>query len=340
VLLAQLIPLVAATALFIATRAGVVEIPLIYGLVFFIAMSTVLQGPARQALLPSVVSREVLPRAITIGATGNSLARISGPAAAGGLIAATGVSGAYGAAIVLIITSMVALTLVRLLPIVIEGRRTVSIAAIREGVSFVFRRRVLAGVMLLDLFCVVFGGATALLPIFAEDILDVGPLGFGLLSASIEIGAVLMAAALVFLPQIDRAGRALFIAVAAFGLATIVFGLSRSLPLSLVAYMVVGMGDQASVVMRMTTIQLATPHELLGRVNSVNFLFAVSANELGAVESGLAAAAFGAPFAAVTGGTACLVALAGVWLRIPEMRDYRISEWRRSMPTAEAEPAT
>ena len=180
-------------------------------------------------------------------------------------------------------------------------RRAIDVQAIREGLGFVWNRSILLGIMVLDLIAVIFAGATALLPVFATDILEVGPRGYGLLTASVEFGAMLMAGMFLFLPQVEKAGRALFLSVAAFGIATLLFGLSDWFILSLLAYMAVGMADEASVVMRMTTIQLVTPPELQGRVNSVNFLFAVSANELGAVESGFVGAAIGARWAVVTG---------------------------------------
>jgi hypothetical protein len=183
---------------------------------------------------------------------------------------------------------------------------------------------VILGCMTLDMFAVIFGGATALLPIYASDILQVGPRGYGLLSSALETGALVTSLALIARPPIRHAGRALLIAVAVYGLATIVFGLSRSFPLSLAAYMLVGVADQVSVVMRSTAIQLSTPDELRGRVSAVNLLFIGASNQLGAAESGFVAAATSATFAVVSGGIASLLVLAIVALKVPELRDYRI----------------
>jgi hypothetical protein len=199
----------------------------------------------------------------------------------------------------------------------------VSWASIREGLAFVWRSPVVLGCMTLDMFAVILGGATALLPIYANDILAVGELGYGLLSASLEIGALSMSAALIFLPGFRRAGPALLIAVAVYGLATIVFGLSRWFPLSVAAYMVAGMADAISVVLRGTAIQLSTPDALRGRVSSVNFIFIGASNQLGAAESGFLAALTSPTFSVVSGGLGCILVVALVALKMPVLRRYR-----------------
>jgi hypothetical protein len=204
--------------------------------------------------------------------------------------------------------------------------RGVSIASIVEGVRFVRSRQVLLGAMTLDMFAVIFAGATALLPIYATDILHVGAKGFGLLQASFEFGAFLMAVILVTRPPIVNTGRSLLITVAFFGLGTMVFGASRSFPLSLAAYVSIGMADQLSVVLRQTTIQLSTPDELRGRVSSVSQVFIGASNQLGAVESGLLAAVTSATFAVVSGGAACLAVVGIVSAKMPELQRYRMGE--------------
>jgi MFS family permease len=180
--------------------------------------------------------------------------------------------------------------------------------------------------MALDMLAVIFGGATALLPVYATDILHVGPRGYGLLSSALEIGALVTSLTLIALPPIRHAGRALMIAVAVYGIATVVFGLSRSFPLSIAAYMLVGVADQVSVVMRTTAIQLSTPDELRGRVSAVNLLFIGASNQLGAAESGFVAAATTPTFAVVSGGLVSLLVLAVVAVRIPALRHYRIDK--------------
>jgi hypothetical protein len=164
------------------------------------------------------------------------------------------------------------------------------------------------------------------LPIYARDILAVGEVGYGLLSASLELGALGMSAALIFLPGFRRAGGALLVAVAVYGVATIVFGLSRWFPLSVLAYMVAGMADAVSVVLRGTAIQLSTPDALRGRVSSVNFIFIGASNQLGAAESGFLAALTSATFAVVSGGVGCLVVVALVAWRMPALRRYRTAD--------------
>jgi hypothetical protein len=176
--------------------------------------------------------------------------------------------------------------------------------------------------MTLDMFAVLFGGARALLPVYAVDVLHADAVGYGVLSASLEAGTLLMAVLLLALPIPRQTGRLLLIAVALFGLATIVFGVSTALPLSVLAYASVGMADQVSMVMRHTMIQLNTPDALRGRVTGVSSVFISASNELGALESGLVAAAFGAVFAVVSGGLACLVVVALIAWKVPSLRRY------------------
>jgi hypothetical protein len=196
-------------------------------------------------------------------------------------------------------------------------------AAIVEGLRYVRRQPIVLGCMTLDMFAVLFGGATALLPIYASDILQVGPRGYGLLASALEIGAVLAAIAMLALPPVRRTGLALIWAVVGFAVSTIVFGLSRVYPLSLAAYMVAGMSDYLSVVMRGTAIQLSTPDALRGRVSAVNLIFIGASNQLGAAESGFLAAVTSPTFSVVSGGFGALVvAMLVAWLN-PALRHYR-----------------
>ena len=186
------------------------------------------------------------------------------------------------------------------------------------------RNEVVLGCMTLDMFAVIFGGATALLPVFATDILQVGASGYGILSSSLEAGALATSLALVLIPAIHRPGRLLLIAVAMFGLATIGFGLSRWFPLSIAFYVVCGVADQISVVLRSTAIQLSTPDALRGRVSAVNFIFIGASNQLGAAESGFVAALTNPVFAVVSGGIGTLIVVAIVAWRMPKLRRYTI----------------
>jgi MFS family permease len=320
--LAQIPMLASGALLAAATLRNDVSLPALYGAVFLVAASFAFDSPARQAFMPSLVPLASFPRAVTIGSTAQALAFASGPAIGGLLIASGGVELAYGAYALLVAANLLGLGFVRPLRDTAE-RRAPSWRAVREGLAFVRRSPVITGCMTLDMFAVIFGGATALLPVYAAEILDVGPRGYGLLSSSLEIGALASALFMMLRRPVSRAGPALLGAVAVYGLATIAFGFSRSFPLSVAAYMVAGMADQVSVVMRHTTIQLATPDALRGRVSSVNMIAIAASNQLGAVESGFVAAATSPTFAVVSGGVGCLVVLAIVAWRIPELRRYR-----------------
>ena len=322
---AQGVVLGAGAVLLGATLAGSESLPLIYAVAFVVSVAAAFEAPARGALLPSVVTPAAFPNAIVVSGTAQQLGFVTGPAIAGAMIALSGPGLAYGVYCGLLGGSLVALAALRPRKMDV-AKRAVGVTAIRQGISFVWHRHVLLGAMTLDMFAVIFGGATALLPIYAHDILDVGPVGYGLLYGSLDLGALLMSVSLVVRPPIQRAGRALLVAVFLFGVGTIVFGLSRSFPLSLAACMFIGMADQVSVVMRQTTVQINTPDDLRGRVTSVNMLFIGASNQLGAVESGFVAAITSATFAVVSGGAGCLAVLAVVAAKLPELGRYRVGQ--------------
>ncbi len=322
-MVAQSAAMVAAAVLGVATARGTIGLPLLYATVMVVAATGAFDSPARASLLPTLVPREVFPRAVTIAATNQALAFATGPALAGLLIAELGAASVYGAYGVLLAGSIVGLWFLRPARVDVAAR-SLSIRAIREGLRFVFQNRVVLGCMTLDMFAVIFGGAAALLPIYANDILHVGPRGYGLLTSSLELGALGTSIVLTLRPPIRRAGRALVIAVGVYGVATIVFGLSRWFPLSIAAYVLVGIADQVSVVMRSTAIQLSTPDPLRGRVSAVNMMFINASNQLGAAESGFVAALTSAPFAVVSGGIASLVVLVLVATAWSELRRYRL----------------
>ena len=319
----QLIEMAGAALLAAATALGLASGSLIFGVAFLVALAAAFENPARQALLPLVVSRERFAAAVPIYSTVQAFAFMSGPALGGVTIGADGVEAAYAGAGVLSLVAVVGLG--RLRPRAQEGeRRAVSLRAIREGVAYVRSQPVILGCMALDMFAVIFAGASALLPVYAKEILRVGPRGFGILSASLEAGALLMSLLLILRAPIRSQGRALLVAVAVYGLATIGFGISRSFWLSVGLYVLVGMADQVSVVMRSTIIQLTTPDALRGRVSSINMIFIGASNRLGAMESGFVAALTTATFAVVSGGVACLAIVGLVAARVPALRRYRL----------------
>jgi MFS family permease len=316
---AELVPFTCASALGAATAHGTASLALLYALTFVVSIASTFENPAAAALLPSLVSREAFPRAVAAASTNRALAFATGPALAGLVIAEAGVGAAYWMTAVLMTASIGALSRLRASFSEPRQHATLDWNAIREGVSFVRHHPVVLGCMTLDMLAVIFGGAAALLPIYATEILHVGARGYGLLVSSLDIGALLCSAVLTFLPPITRAGPALLLSVAIYGLATIVFGVSRSFPLSVAAYMMVGIADQVSVVLRSITIQLTTPDKLRGRVSSVNLVFIGASNQLGAAESGFLAALTSPTISVASGGVASLLVVLGIALAFPEL---------------------
>jgi MFS family permease len=277
--------------------------------------------PAGQALLPFVVAPERLPRAIAWSSSAWQIAVIAGPAL-GGLAYESGAAAAYGlcgAGFLLAALGVAA----------IDGRQTAPaagpvlkdrIARVREGVAFITSQPIVLGAISLDLFAVLFGGATALLPVYAQDILHAGPAGLGLLRSAPAAGAVVVALVQARRPPARHAGPQLFGAVAVFGVATLVFAFSTSFALTLAMLAVLGASDMVSVNIRSSLVQLATPDSMRGRVSAVNMLFVGASGELGAFESGAAAAMLGTVPAVVLGGIATLI-VAGAWMKLfPALR--------------------
>lgn len=321
---AQAATLVATSALAVFALRGEADRPaLLYGAIMIMAAAAAFSNPARSALLPLLVPMEQFPRVVTTASTIRALAFALGPALTGLVVAAFGIAAAYlvGAFFVAASISLLMFLSVRP-PAARQG--AISLASMLEGLRHVFANPVVLGAMSLDLFAVILGGATALLPVFAHDVLRVGASGYGLLSAALEVGALGTAVAMLFLPPIRRVGFVLLLTVAAYGLATIAFGVSTWFPLSLFAYAAAGMADQVSVVLRQTTIQLQTPDHLRGRVSSVGSIFIGASNQLAAVESGFVAAATSAEFAVVSGGIGVLLVVAIVALRLPALRKYEV----------------
>jgi MFS family permease len=322
---AQAVPLLGTLLMLTGLAMHRVSIGSVYAFVFALGVAAAFENPARQVLLPATVPRSLFSRAIVVNSTLQSFASVTGPAIGGLLIAWQGIPFAYAVHAALMLVAIAALLRLNIPPAKGKGRAGVHLGAIREGLAFVWSRPVMLGAMTLDMFAVIFGGAKALLPIYAVDILHTDASGYGVLSASLEVGALLMAVALVALPMPSHTGRTLLASVAAFGLATVLFGASTSMALSVLAYAAVGAADQVSMVMRQNAIQLATPDELRGRVTAVNSVFVNASNQLGAVESGIVAAATNAVFAVVSGGLACIGVVAYIAWRIPELRRYRAS---------------
>jgi MFS family permease len=334
-LIAQTVPLLSSAVLLTSTVGGWVSLPLIYALVLLIAFGSAFENPSRQSMLPLLVPREMFANAVAVNSTIQQLSFVGGPAVGGLVIGVFGIGAAYGVHVGLLALAMLALIPLRPRQ-VSTGRSAISLRAMKEGVSFVAKRQVLLGAMAIDMFGVLFAGATAMLPIYANDILGVGPKGYGLLTAAQGVGAFVTSLTMVMLPPVQRTGRVLLVAVAGFGLATIVFALSRSFPLSLAAYALTGVADQVSVVMRQTTIQLSTPDELRGRVSAVSMVFIGASNQLNMAFSGFVATLTSATFAVASGGVGCLAVVALIAVLMPELRRHRIDLGRPATATAPA----
>jgi MFS family permease len=301
-----------AIALHPSPRAG-----WIFAVLAFIGVGRAFMSPASGSLLPLLVEPAHFPRAVAWTSTAFQTATIVGPAL-GGVLYAVGPVFVYATATTLLAIGFLCISLLR-------GRWHVQGNApgwqgILEGVRFVFAKKAILGAISLDLFAVLFGGATALLPIFARDLLHTGPWGLGLLRSSPAIGAALVAVWLAHHPIRGRAGVRMFACVALFGLCTIVFALSRSFWLSLVSLIALGGADMVSVVVRGTLVQVSTPDAMRGRVSAVNMLFIGASNELGEFESGITAAWLGTVPATVLGGVGTLVVVALWWRLFPTLR--------------------
>ncbi len=278
-------------------------------------------NPAADALAPNLLPKTALAHGISLNSMTWQITTITGPVA-GGLL--YGISGevAYGVSMCLMALAIFCVVLIGRVPQLNHAQET-SLATLLAGFKFIRSEKIVLGAISLDLFAVLLGGAVALLPIYARDILEVGPWGLGLLRAGPGIGAIIMAIWLSKFPIKDKAGVILFLFVAGFGFCTIVFGLSKSVPLSIVALALMGACDMVSVYVRETLMQLWTPDAVRGRVNAVNRVFIGASNELGEFRAGVVAAWIGAVAAVAIGGAGTM-AVAFLWSRwFPELRTAR-----------------
>jgi len=301
------------------TRTGLRAPWPVFAVMVVFGAARAVMAPASQALMPNLVPVALFGNAVGVNSAMWQVATIAGPAIGGILYAHAG-PGAVYAAVALLLAVAVGATASITAPAQAPPAAPVSWHTLVEGLRFVWRRHSVLGAISLDLFAVLFGGATALLPAFATDVLGIGVQGLGWLRAAPGVGAALMAAALSVWPISRHAGRAMFAGVAVFGVATIVFGLSRSFAVSLVALAVLGAADMISVFVRHLLVQLETPDAMRGRVGAVSWMFIGASNELGEFESGLTAAWWGLVPAVVAGGAATLL-VAWAWARwFPQLR--------------------
>ncbi|HLB64850.1 MAG TPA: MFS transporter [Anaerolineales bacterium] len=310
------------------TRTGHDTVWVIYAITAVTAGVTAFDLPARQSLIPNLVPREHLTNAFSLGSIAFQTGAIVGPALGGLVLARLGLDWAYWINALSYVAVIIALLMMG--PVHQEAQPAasggVSLAAVAEGVRFIRGQPIVLSSMLLDFFATFFSSATALLPIFAKEILGVGPLGYGWLVSAQSVGAVCAATVISIRGQILGQGKVLLRAVTVFGLATIVFGLSRSYWLTFGALTVAGAADSVSTILRNTIRQLQTPDRLRGRMVSVNQMFFMGGPQLGELEAGLVAQLFGAPFSVVSGGVGCLLAVAWVIRRWPSLQRYRGDE--------------
>jgi MFS family permease len=319
-ILTSLVALVCSVALALTGEMERPPLLAIYALVALASVAGAFELPARQAIIPNLVAPQHLPNALSLNIVAWQLATVIGPALSGVLIAAVGVTPVYwiDAATFLAVVAAALLMRTRTIPARTEP---VSFHAALAGLRFVFSHRLIAATMLLDFFAVFFGATGVLLPIFADQVLRVGPAELGWMYAAPSAGAVI-AATLLSSVRLPRQGLMLLAAVLAFGACVAIVGLSRWLPLTLVALAGMGAADTVSMVIRGTIRQLLTPDELRGRMVAVNMVFFAGGPQLGETNAGFIASLIGAPAAVTVGGAACIVLVIGTALRVRELREY------------------
>lgn len=317
--------LLVSTTLAVTTFNGLDAPWLIYLLASLGAAIGSFDGPARQSLFPSLVPREHLPNAISLNSIMFQTASVIGPAVGGLIIGTAGVAWAYAADAVSFLALITTLLLMRDVPArAAEARSEISLRAWWEGLRFVFSAPLIRSTMLLDFFATFFASATALLPIFAQDILHVGAQGYGVLAAAPAAGAFLTSVAMVpLVERIHARGRVLVASVAVYGLATVLFGFSTTFWLTYACLFLTGAADMVSTVLRNIVRQLITPDGMRGRMTSVNMVFFMGGPQLGELEAGLVAQAFGPAVSVISGGLGCLLATGLIVWNTPHLLAYR-----------------
>ena len=319
---ANLVDIGLALTLAVATWRDALSLPLLFGLAAAHGAARVFNGPALSAIAPNIVPAALLPRAIALSSIAWQVGTVVGPAV-GGLLFGWSASAPYFLAAGLLLVSGLLILSVRPVRAVQDGPPRHPLKQVADGFRFVRRERFLLGCVTLDLFAVLLGGATAMLPVFARDILMVGPEGLGLMRGAPAVGAALVAAWLSWKPLENNVGVKMLWAVAAFGAATILFALSRNFFLSLGLLACLGAADMISVFIRNSLVQLNTPDTMRGRVSAISGLAISASNELGELQSGLAAAVLGATGAVVFGGVGA-IGVTAIWAWIfPELRKAR-----------------
>lgn len=293
-----------------------------YVIIFFSGIIRAFVGPTTHAIIAQLVPRNILHLAANISSSTWLTASILGHATAGFFIAWFGVHGTFYIIGAYVLVAGLIMSKIKSKPIINTQKDVKAWASVKAGLQYVFQNKILLGAISLDLFAVLFGGAVALIPEFADRILNVGPIGFGWLNAAVDIGSVTMIILITLFPLKRNQGKILMAAVGGFGLCIIVFGLSDIYIMSFIALVVAGMLDGISVVIRGTVLQLTTPDDMRGRVSSVNSMFVNSSNELGQFESGFTARMFGTVPAVIFGGCMTLIIALITWFKAPSLRKF------------------
>ena len=296
------------------------QLTVILSVVFCTGIIRSFAGPAANSMIAAIVPREQLQKAISYNSSTWLISSIGGHAVGGLLIAGIGISNAYFVTAALILTAGIFALQLYPKPPVISLEKEPMFTSIKKGFSYVFNNKNLLGVLSLDLFAVLFGGAVAFIPEIASTILHTGPIGYGFLNAAMDIGSLISIGILVKHPMKQKQGLKMLLAVAGFGLCIIIFGLSKAYWLSFIALLIAGSFDAVSVVVRGTIMQLYSPDELRGRVASINLIFINSSNELGQFESGVTSRMFGTLPAIIFGGAMSVLVVTATWLKFPKLR--------------------
>jgi len=294
----------------------------IYGVIFCTGIIRSFAGPTFSALIATIVPRQYLQNATTWSQGSWLSASVSGHAMGGFLIALLGNMGTMSVICCLLVIAFFILTRLKPKPAFRQSIEKRTMESVKEGIQFVFKTKELLAALSLDMFAVLFGGAVAMVPVYAKDILKIGPIGFGWLNAAIDIGAICVVILLTIAPMKKAQGKKLLLAVGGFGICIILFALSKWFILSFFALLIAGMLDGISVVVRGTVMQLKTPDHMRGRVSSVSSMFINSSNELGQFESGLAAKLLGVVPSVVFGGCMTLAVVITTWIKAPKLRKF------------------
>jgi len=318
----QTVMALTALGLALLTFSGTAEIWHIYALTAVQAAAVAFDGPARQAIVPNIVPAKDLPNAFSLNSIAFNVGAVVGPVLSGIVIATLGQGYTYFFNAISFLAVIAALLVIGRIPQDFKSASGVSLSAIKDGVRFIFQRKIILSTMVMDFFATFFASANTMLPIIARDILRVGEIGYGLLGAASSAGSVLAAFVVSQLPNLRRQGPIFLVSVIIFGLASIVFGLANTFWLAFLALALMGAADSVSTIIRNTIRQLNTPDHIRGRMTSINQIFFQGGPQLGEVEAGIVASLFGVPFAIVSGGIGTILAAFLIMAKWPVLRQY------------------